>query len=159
MNPEHDVRVTNRQAEVPIDPEHFRATANRMLSHLNIASAEISVVFIDNPAMADLNWRFLQHEGPTDIITFPLSEPGEEPLEGELVISAPWAADVATRNGDKVSDELTLYLAHGLLHLAGQDDIAPDDAREMRQREMEMLKALSLAIPANRFDDVSPKGG
>lgn len=159
MIPEHDVRVANRQAEVPINLEHFQTTARRMLTHLNIASAQISVAFIDNAAMAGINWRFLRHEGPTDIITFPLSEPGEEPLEGELVISAPWAAEVAKRNGDSVTDELTLYLAHGLLHLAGQDDIAPEDAREMRRRELEMLKSLGLAIPANRFEDVSPGGG
>lgn len=151
------VHVVNRQQEVAVDLGLIRTLAERMLGELKTGSAEISIAFIDNPAMADLNWRFLQHEGPTDIITFPLSDPGEEPLEGELVISAPWAANVAKQNGDLVGDELTLYLAHGLLHLAGQDDIAPDDAREMRRREMEMLKALDLAIPANRFDDISPK--
>ena len=70
------------------------------------------------------------------------------------MISAPWAAEVAARNGDQVDDELALYLAHGLLHLAGQDDIEPDDALEMRCRELQLLKALELAIPRNRFESV-----
>ena len=125
-----------------------------MLAYLNMTEGEISVAFVDNQAIAALNWEFLQHEGPTDIITFPLSDPGVQILEAELVISAPWAAEVAARNGDQVDDELALYLAHGLLHLAGQDDIEPDDALEMRRRELQLLKALELAIPRNRFESV-----
>ena len=148
------IEISNRQSEVPINPAHFEKLAQRMLAHLDITEAEISVAFVDNPAIAALNWEFLQHEGPTDIITFPLSDPGVQILEGELVISAPWAADVAARNGDQVDDELALYLAHGLLHLAGQDDIEPEDALEMRLRELQLLKALELAIPRNRFESV-----
>ena len=148
------IEISNRQSEVPINIAHFENLVQRMLAHLGLTEVEISVAFVDNPAIAELNWEFLQHEGPTDIITFPLSEPDKYPLEGELVISAPWAAEVADRNGDQVDDELALYLAHGLLHLAGQDDIEPDDALEMRRRELQLLKALELAIPRNRFESV-----
>lgn len=154
MSAQHDVEVVNRQQVVAIDLGLMRAVACRILGELEISRAEISIAFVDNPAMAEMNWRYLQHEGPTDIITFPLSSAGDETLEGELVISAPWAADVAARNGDRVEDELVLYVAHGLLHLAGQDDIEPDDARQMRRRELGLLRALGRPVPANRFEDL-----
>ena len=148
------IEISNRQTEVAINSAEYENLAERMLTHLGITEAEISVAFVDNPTMAELNWRFLQHEGPTDIITFSLSEADADPLEGELVISAPWAADIAARNGDQVADELALYLAHGLLHLTGQDDIEPADALEMRFQELGLLKALGLSIPRNRFESI-----
>ena len=148
------IEISNRQSEVPIKIAHFEKLVQRMLAYLNMTEGEISVAFVDNQAIAELNWEFLEHEGPTDIITFPLSDPGLQILEAELVISAPWAAEVAARNGDQVDNELALYLAHGLLHLTGQDDIEPDDALEMRRQELELLKALELAIPRNRFESV-----
>ena len=149
------VVVVNRQRLVAVDLELIRAEAVRILGELNVRQAEISIAFVDNPAMAEFNWRFLQHEGPTDIITFPLSSPDDERLEGELIISAPWAAEVAGTHGDRVEDELVLYVAHGLLHLVGQDDIAPEDARRMRQRELGLLRALGRPVPANRFEEIS----
>ena len=152
------VQVVNRQQAVAVDLGVIRAVALQILAELKIGQAEISIAFVDNAAMAELNWRYLQHEGPTDIITFPLSSPEDDALEGELVICAPWAADVAQTHGDQVQDELVLYVAHGLLHLAGQDDIEPADARQMRLRELGLLQALGRPVPRNRFEEWSQEG-
>ena len=158
MADQRRVEVANRQRAVEVNLELIRAEALRILAELNVSRAEISIAFVENAAMAEMNWRYLQHEGPTDIITFPLSSPEDETLEGELVISAPWAAEVAGRNGDRVEDELVLYVAHGLLHLAGQDDIEPADAQQMRRRELALLRALGRPVPVNRFEDLSEEG-
>ncbi|MEI7921634.1 MAG: rRNA maturation RNase YbeY [Planctomycetota bacterium] len=149
-----NVQISNRQSSVTIDTSYFKRLTEQMLGDLEMTDAEISVIFVDSPTIADLHLRFMQESGATDIITFPLSEPGDHPLEGELVICAPWAAEVAQRNGDSVTDELVLYLAHGLIHLTGQDDIQPEDAQEMRKREHKLLSSLNLVIPRNRFESI-----
>lgn len=151
---DHIVSVSVRQQSHPLDARRLETLILRMLKHLGILSAELHVLIVDDRTIADLNMRHLAHEGPTDIITFPASEPGEDHLEGELVISAPWAARVAEENGDELFDEIALYAAHGLLHLTGQDDISAEDFQAMKLREYELLRAVGATIPKGRFDQV-----
>lgn len=152
------VAVSNRQSLHTVDTAWFRSIARRILANLDIQQADLSIQFVDNPTIARLNWDHLQHEGPTDIITFPISEPDDPVLEGELVISVPWAQAVAEKNGDSLQDELNLYVVHGILHLTGQDDIEPEDAAQMRRQELRVLQALALAVPKDRFDDAGNDG-
>lgn len=140
------------QACYRFDDARLKDFAIRMLDHLGIRSAEILVLIVDDPTIAELNLRHLKHEGPTDILTFPISDPGANRLEGEMVISAPWTVRVATENGDDPFDELLLYVAHGILHLTGQDDISETDSEAMKRREFEVLKAIGAAIPKARFE-------
>lgn len=151
-NPAVMIEVCNRQNLFPVDKDWFVSLARRVLNHFEVQNALISVQFVDNPTMASLNWDHLQHEGPTDIITFPMSDPNDACLEGELVISVPWAEAVATANGDQLQDELNLYLIHGILHLLGEDDIDVDAAAQMRSRELATLQALNLPVPHARFE-------
>lgn len=152
VRPLYQVEVSNRQNDYVLCLEQYHALVQRVLAYLKIPAAEISVQFVDNPTIARLNWQHLQHEGPTDIITFPLSPPDSDQIEGELVISVPWASHTAAANGDQLEDELNLYLIHGLLHLLGQDDISQEDAQKMKFREYEILNALELTIPKCRFE-------
>ncbi len=148
----HTVYVHDRQRSEPLDARRLESLILSMIKHLRIASAELHVLIVDDREIAELNMRHLGHEGPTDIITFPVSEPGDEHLEGELVISAPWAARVASENGDEPFDEIALYAAHGLLHLTGQDDLSADDFQAMKQREYDVLRAVGAMIPKGRFE-------
>lgn len=148
----HIVSVLVRQQSHPLDAGRLETLIRRMLVHLGILTAELHVLVVDDRTIADLNVRHLGHEGPTDIITFPASEPGDEHLEGELVISAPWAASVAKEHGDELFDEIALYAAHGLLHLTGQDDISAEDFQAMKQREYELLRAVGATVPKGRFE-------
>lgn len=152
-SPAHIIEVTSRQKAMPVDPNHIRHLVSQMLTRLGYPQAEISIQLVDNASIANLNQSRLSHEGPTDIITFPMSQSDDPVLEGELVISAEWAKETALANSDTPLDELTLYLAHGLLHLAGQDDIAPEDARAMRFREYQLLTSLGITLPKNRFGE------
>jgi len=86
---------------------------------------------------------YFKHE-PTDILTFPLSEPGAKRLAGELVIGAEMALVHAAERGHDVQAELALYVIHGLLHLCGYDDHDDADLREMRARERHYLAVLGL---------------
>ena len=109
-----------------------------------VADAEISLAFVDNATIHQLNKRYLNHDEPTDVLSFPLSEPGAKRLAGELVIGAEVAKVQAESRGHDVQAELALYVIHGLLHLCGHDDKTADHATAMRQRERHYLKALSL---------------
>jgi len=108
---------------------------------------ELSVVFLTAGALARLHAGFLADPTETDVITFP----GDPALgsAGEICVSAQAAARFAKKTGRDFSEELTLYLVHGWLHLAGYDDRKPRKKQAMRRAEarvMRLLKA-SGAIP------------
>ena len=101
--------------------------------------ASISIALVDDATIQRVNRRHLGHDWPTDVISFPLSEPGRPDLAGELVVSAEMAAATARRGGVDPWAELALYVVHGLLHLCGYDDRAAADVDAMRRRESEIL--------------------
>ncbi len=146
------VTIRSMQGQFPVDKPRLEAHAFRILDYLGVLSFEILILIVDDSTIAQLNLRHLNHEGPTDIITFPVSDPGDDHLEGELVISAPWAVRVAAENGDDPFDELVLYVVHGILHLIGQDDISDKDAENMKRKEFEVLSSIGAIIPKGRFD-------
>src|SRR5207245_2701478 len=105
---------------------------------------EISLAFVDNATIHRLNKRYLDHDELTDVLSFPLSEPGAKHLAGELVIGAEVAKVQAESRGHDIQAELALYVIHGLLHLCGHDDKTAEGAAAMRERERHYLQALGL---------------
>lgn len=138
------VSIACPQESVPVDRTLMRQAARLVLEGEQIADAEISLAFVDNPTIHQLNNRYLQHDEPTDVLSFPLSEPNSKKLSGELVIGAEVAQAEAVESGHSVDAELALYVIHGILHLCGYDDKSDDEAREMRERERHYLKTLGL---------------
>jgi len=101
---------------------------------------ELSIVFLTDDELARLHAGFLADPSPTDVITFA----GRPALgaAGEICVSADAAARYASAHGRDFSDELTLYLVHGWLHLAGHDDRDPRAKRAMRRAEARALGLL-----------------
>ena len=128
----------------------MREIVRAVLREEGVSEAEISLAFVDNPAIHQLNKRYLGHDEPTDVLSFPMSDPGSKRLTGELVIGAELAKIEAESRGHDVQAELALYVIHGLLHLCGYDDKSSSDAEEMRERERYYLRLLSLP-------DITPK--
>lgn len=98
-------------------------------------------------AMARLNETHLRHAGATDVITFdygppPVAEAGERWLCGEVFICVEVARRQAREFGATWSAEVTRYAVHGLLHLAGFDDLSSGPRRAMRREEDRLVKAL-----------------
>ena len=87
--------------------------------------------------MAQVHREFLNVSGPTDVITFPY---------GEILICAPVAESRAAEFGHDVTAELALYFIHGLLHLAGHDDVEADSAQRMAEEQERILKAASVLV-------------
>ncbi|MFN4260239.1 MAG: rRNA maturation RNase YbeY [Gemmataceae bacterium] len=138
------VSIASPQELVPINRQLMRQAARTVLQGEDIHDAEISLAFVDNPTIHQLNQRYLQHDEPTDVISFPLSSGRQGRLAGELVIGVEVARTQAEQRGHDVQAELALYVIHGALHLCGYDDIKSADARRMRERERHYLHALGL---------------
>lgn len=147
------VELSDTQSFLRIDPQAMAEIVRDVLSAEGRLSAEISLAVVDDDTIHALNRRHLDHDWPTDVITFALSEPEDPILAAELVVSAEMAARTAAASGSDPMAELTLYLVHGLLHLCGFDDQTDEDARAMRRREAETLARLG--VP-NVFDRVPP---
>src|SRR5258708_11772854 len=138
------ISIATPHASVPVDRARMREIVRAVLDGEGIADAEISLAFVDNPTIHRLNQRYLSHDEPTDVLSFPLSEADARKLAGELVVGVEVAAKQAERRGHGVHAELALYVIHGLLHLCGYDDKSDAKAKEMRKRERHFLEVLQL---------------
>jgi probable rRNA maturation factor len=138
------IAVASPQEAVEIDRGRMREIVRAVLAGENVADAEISLAFVDNPTIHTLNKRYLDHDEPTDVLSFPLSEANAKRLAGELVIGAEVALAQAQERGHDVQAELALYVIHGMLHLCGYDDKNAAAEQTMRKRERHYLVALGL---------------
>jgi probable rRNA maturation factor len=138
------ISIASPQEAVPIDRRRVREIVRAVLDGEGRADAEISLAFVGNPTIHQLNLRYLQHDEPTDVLSFPMSDPSAKRLSGELVIGAEVAKAQAEERGHDVQAELALYVIHGLLHLCGYGDKSPQEEKEMRRRERQYLGQLGL---------------
>ena len=105
-------------------------------------------MLVRSKKMAQLNKQFLNHDGPTDVITFDYTKefnccPGDEfRLVGEIFVSIDAAVDAARKYKQSVSNEVVLYAIHGILHLSGFNDGQDHEIRLMRQAELSLLSRL-----------------
>lgn len=138
------VAIHSQQDAVAIDYRRMREVARTVLVGERVADAEISLAFVDNATIHALNKRYLNHDEPTDVLSFPLSDAKAKRLSGELVIGAEVALGQATERGHDVHAELALYVIHGLLHLCGHDDRDEHACADMRRLERHYLSQLGL---------------
>ena len=139
------VEVNDAQSFLAVDPDAVARVVRVALDAEGVADASVSVALVDDAAIRAVNRRHLGHDWPTDVISFPLSDPGDDALSGELVVSAETALATARGAGVPAWDELALYLVHGLLHLCGHDDHGAEARGAMRRREGEVLARLGLS--------------
>jgi probable rRNA maturation factor len=124
--------------------------AGAILSGLGFTDSELSIVIVDDEAMASLNGQYRQVNTPTDVLAFPLLE-GEygdilPELLGDVVISAETAQVMSRLHHRPLPAILDLLLVHGILHLVGHDhERDPDEARRMEEKSLELLRMLGHA--------------
>jgi probable rRNA maturation factor len=160
-----EVFVADEQTGHEVDTSRWATLATSVLRAEGIrGAAELSVLFVDEAAIAELNERFMGTEGPTDVLAFPMEEdlvqpgrwpdngtsgppadrardePDEPPLVlGDVVICPTVAARNAPAHAGSFDDEVALLLVHGILHVLGMDHADPDEAEAMQARERELL--------------------
>ncbi len=111
--------------------------------------AELCIKAVDEQTMATLNEQWMEKQGPTDVLAFPIDElrPGlvdEEPEEGvlgDLVLCPSVAERQATEAGHSTEAEVELLTVHGILHLLGYDHAEPQEHAEMFGLQAELLDA------------------
>jgi len=151
------VRVANRQEELPLDFGRLKEAVRLALARAKVARASVTVAVLDDAAIAELNERFLQHSGPTDVLSFPMEvRPGY--VEGDVVVSAQTAARAAPEFGWSAHDELLLYVIHGALHLGGFDDRTTRQRGGMRREEQACLAGLGIRARLDAKDAGGSRG-
>ena len=130
--------------EYALDFQGLKTAARTVLEGEGVADAKVTFAFVDDAHIHRLNKQFLNHDEPTDVLTFPYTDPGAKKLEGEVVIGYGVATEYAADRGHGVELELVLYVVHGCLHLCGYTDTDDEGAAEMRAKEREYLLKLGL---------------
>jgi probable rRNA maturation factor len=136
------IKISNHH-RLRVDSVQLRRAIRAVLLGEQIRKADISVAIVSDRAIHQINRKFLDHDEPTDVISFVLSRENGF-VDGEIVVSSQTAASAAKRFGWTSADELLLYVVHGTLHLVGYDDLKASDRRKMRKREQHYLGKFGL---------------
>jgi probable rRNA maturation factor len=106
----------------------------------------ISISFVGRETIEQVNNDFVGHEGITDVIGFDYRE--DDFSDEESVIEG------NSREDSSYANELVLYIVHGLLHMAGEDDLETEARKKMRQREAETMEKLAALF---EFSEIFPE--
>jgi probable rRNA maturation factor len=152
----------DEQDGAPVDVDRWVTLAQEVLIAEGVhGDAELSLMFVDEAAIAELNQRFMDSEGPTDVLAFPIDDPvasGRWPdagsagpdreeldpadlplLLGDVVVCPVVAQRQAPEHAGSYEDELALLVVHGVLHVLGHDHAEPDETAVMQARERDLL--------------------
>ena len=119
--------------------------------------AEVSVTFVDDEGIRELNKKFRNMDKPTDVLSFPLLDyegESEEPFFdelchnlGDIVISLERAMAQANEFGHSFEREVAFLTAHSMLHLLGYDhELSDEDDADMRKRQNDIMERLGLSV-------------
>ena len=170
-----DVFVANEQSDRPVDAHRLAEFAREILLAEGIKrEAELSVIFVDETTITAHNRQFLAHEGPTDVLSFPIEDepvlsgrmpdnggtgPGSHTREeemplllGDIIICPEVAFRNAPEHAGTYEEELALLLVHGILHLLGMDHEIVAEAEKMESREQELLDRYFRNLPVPNGD-------
>lgn len=147
------IEVFNESGFEGVNEEALMDVASFALAAMDVhRDAEAAIHIVDLDTIADLHVRWLDLEGPTDVMSFPMDEltpgggrpdatdPGPAML-GDIVICPEFAVDQAARAGHSLDRELALLVVHGCLHLLGYDHAEPAEEQEMFALQNELLEA------------------
>ena len=162
------VFASDEQSDVEVDLGRYLRLARLVLDAERAPDdCEVSLIFVDETAISDLNARFLDGTGPTDVLAFPIDDDhvpsGRQPDEGgrgpgasndpsdapvvlgDVVLCPAVAERQAPEHAGTLDEELALLVVHGVLHLLNYDHAEADDAVAMQRRERELLERFRVA--------------
>lgn len=151
-----DIEVLTRQNKIKINKIYIKEAANKFLAHLRQPKdAVLTILFVDSKNIKKINKLYFGKNSTTDVIAI---EPGEvkglkglkvkkfksffSNYLGEVVICPEKAKQNAKIFNNSIKREIALYVAHGILHLLGYDDLNKKDCMKMRKKERQLLNLL-----------------
>ncbi|MBC7855417.1 MAG: rRNA maturation RNase YbeY [Pirellulaceae bacterium] len=136
------IDICNEHA-FPLDEARLKKALRAVLQDAGFEEGEISIAVVDDAEMHALNRKYLDHDYPTDVLSFVLDEEDGR-LDGEIILSSDYAGREAEIYNWTAEDEVLLYVIHGSLHLVGHDDQDPEGKQKMRGAERHYLGLFGL---------------
>ncbi len=159
----YQIAISDSQSAVEIDEAELHHVIEATLVSEGVVAAELSIALVDDATIHAVNRSHLDHDYPTDVISFlfdseqiaPRTVPDSSPagqtrrgqglrIDGEVLLSGDTALREAREHGWEPRAEVFLYLVHGLLHLCGYDDLTDEEQAIMRSRERDILATYGL---------------
>ncbi len=139
-----DIRVTDAPAEVT-SVGFVARVLSAAAAKIN-AFGEVSVSFVNDEEIHELNKAYRDVDRPTDVLSFPMDEQQfvDPPMLGDIVVSVPTAVRQAQEYGHSLAREVAFLLVHGFLHLNGYDHEEPSDEQTMFALQDEVLVGIGL---------------
>ncbi|RLC30572.1 MAG: rRNA maturation RNase YbeY [Deltaproteobacteria bacterium] len=138
------ILIRNRQNRHRIATKKLKRMIQVILNALDFPDAELSILLVDDSEIEELNRKYLNREGPTNVIAFPMQEGDfahiSPQLLGDVVVSVDTARKEAETGGIHVDERLLELLVHGILHLVGYDhELSETEALRMEAKSNELL--------------------
>jgi probable rRNA maturation factor len=115
------IEILNQQRRHRIRTNRFRELLKALIERYALDAPEVTVAFVNNKAIRELNRKFMKKNAPTDVLSFPLGEKGADGkfYLGDIIISVPQAFKQAKERKQSLERELEILTVHGFLHLMG----------------------------------------
>ncbi len=139
----HHIEIADQQTALPVNTKRIKEVIRAIVADAQIIRAEISIAVVDDETIHQLNREYLEHDYPTDVLSFVL-EHTELSLQGEVIVSSDTAITNSAKYDQSAENELFLYVVHGLLHLVGYDDKNAEARADMRLKEQYYLKQFKI---------------
>lgn len=145
-----EIYIDNRQDKVIID-ENIYETIEKVIKECLVLERkptdyEISLSFVDNKEIKELNREYRNVDRETDVLSFPIDEDFlvPVPLLGDIIISAEKALEQSIEYNHSLLREIAYLTAHSMFHLLGYDHMEEDEKINMRNKEKEVMKRLKI---------------
>jgi len=140
------IEVVNRQRKLPLDNERWQKFVESTWRVIPTKAEGVTVAFVSDRAMRELNRLWRHKQGTTDVLSFPVEQDEFEKAEGsslgDVVISVEQAARQAKENGLTLDQEIAQLILHGLIHLCGYDHST--DEGDMNRLELRLRRRLGI---------------
>jgi probable rRNA maturation factor len=137
------IEITNKSGEL-VPSDAVRDLLQNSLVELKLnPECEVNLVFVDVEEMTELHIKWMDEDGPTDVLSFPMDMPaseGDAVTLGDIVISPTVAAQQAATAGHSIDHEIFILAAHGLLHILGYDHANAADEKVMFTLQEDLVK-------------------
>jgi probable rRNA maturation factor len=132
------VEILNQQKRHKLDLKRFEDLLGKLITHYDLDAPEMTLAFVNNKPMQDLNRRFMQNDTPTDVLSFPIRDTGPDGKYylGDIIISVPYAKRQSREQGHTLERELAQLVIHGFLHLQEFEHFKGLEEEEQKIRKL-----------------------